>query len=260
MMTKIIEQHRQRRSSGLGNQQQQVNSKDAIDALLEMQAADTITITDDHIKAIVFFSYNVFVGGMEMTSTTLEWMMSSLIQYPDVLKKLQAELEAIVGREREIQESDLKGMEYLLSVVNETLRLYPAVPLLIPHRSTEDSTIDRYSIPKKSGDFVNSWALGRDPIVWKDPLEFKPERFMGKDIDFIKGKEYFDVVPFGVGRRACPGISMSFATMNFTIAQLVHCFDWRVEGELDINECNGAFLPRKHDILVFPSLRLPTCL
>ncbi|GLJ49955.1 hypothetical protein SUGI_1062210 [Cryptomeria japonica] len=228
MMTKIIEQHRQRRSSGLGNQQQQVNSKDAIDALLEMQAADTITITDDHIKAIVF--------------------------------KLQAELEAIVGREREIQESDLKGMEYLLSVVNETLRLYPAVPLLIPHRSTEDSTIDRYSIPKKSGDFVNSWALGRDPIVWKDPLEFKPERFMGKDIDFIKGKEYFDVVPFGVGRRACPGISMSFATMNFTIAQLVHCFDWRVEGELDINECNGAFLPRKHDILVFPSLRLPTCL
>ncbi|GLJ49951.1 hypothetical protein SUGI_1062160 [Cryptomeria japonica] len=256
MMTKIIEQHRQRRSSNLGNQQQQPNSKDVIDALLDMQAADSVTITDDHIKAIVF---NVFAGGMETTSTTMEWTMSSLIQNPHVLKKLQAEVEAIVGKERVVQESELKGMEYLVCVVNETVRLYPAVPLLIPHESTEDCTIDGYFIPKKSRAFVNSWALGRDPKVWKDPLEFKPERFMGRDIDFIKGKEYFDVVPFGAGRRACPGISMSFSMMTFTIAQLVHCFDWRVEGELDMSECNGASLPRKHDILAIPSLRLHTC-
>ncbi|XP_059068596.1 cytochrome P450 750A1-like [Cryptomeria japonica] len=220
------------------------------------KAADSITITDDHIKAIVF---NVFAGGMETMSTTMEWTMSSLIQNPHVLKKLQAEVEAIVGKERVVQESELKGMEYLLCVVNETVRLYPAVPLLIPHESTEDCIIDGYFIPKKSRAFVNGWALGRDPKVWKDPLEFKPERFMGRDIDFIKGKEYFDVVPFGAGRRACPGISMSFSMMTFTIAQLVHCFDWRVEGELDMSECNGASLPRKHDILAIPSLRVPTC-
>ncbi|GLJ49950.1 hypothetical protein SUGI_1062150 [Cryptomeria japonica] len=195
---------------------------------------------------------------METMSTTIEWTVSSLIQNPHVLKKLQVEVEAIVGKERIVQESELKDMEYLLCVLNEIVRLYPAVSLLIPHKSTEDCTIYGYFIPKKSRAFVNSWAFKRDPKVWKDPLEFKPERFMGRDIDFIKGKEYFDVVPFGVGRRACPRISMSFSMMTFTIAQLVHFFDCRVKGELDMSECNGASLPRKHDILAIPSLRLPT--
>ncbi|GLJ49943.1 hypothetical protein SUGI_1062020 [Cryptomeria japonica] len=254
MMTTIIEQHRQRRSSSSGKQQP--NSNDVIDALLDMQAADSITITDDHLKGIVF---DIFAAGVETTYTTLDWVMSSLIQNPSVQKKLQEEVEAVVSKERAVQESDLQGMEYLLCVVKEALRLYPPVPLLIPHESTEDCTIDGYFIPKKSRVFVNTWALGRDPKVWKDPLEFKPERFMGTDIDFIKGKDYFDVVPFGSGRRACPGASMSVATLTLAIAQLVHCFDWRAEGELDMSETIGVSLPRKYDILTIPSLRLPSC-
>ncbi|GLJ49941.1 hypothetical protein SUGI_1061980 [Cryptomeria japonica] len=151
--------------------------------------------------------------------------MSSLIQNPSVQNKLQEEVKVVVGKERVVQENGLQGMEYLLCVVKEALRLYPPVPLLIPHESTKHCTIDGYFIPKKRTVFVNTWALGRDPKVWKDPLEFKQERFMGTYIDFIKGKDYFDVVPFRSGRRECPRASMSMSTLNLAIAQLVNFFD-----------------------------------
>ncbi|XP_057865721.2 cytochrome P450 750A1 [Cryptomeria japonica] len=252
LMSKIIEQHRQRASSSVG----EVYSKDIIDALLEMQAADSITITDEHVKAVVL---DIFVAGVETSTTTLEWAISALIQSPSVGKKLQAEIEAVVGRERAVQESDLQGMEYLFCVVKETLRLYPPVPLLLPHESTKDCTVNGYFIPKRSRTFISTWALGRDPALWKDPLEFRPERFMGRDIDFIKGKDFFDVLPFGAGRRGCPGANMAFATLTLALGQLIHCFDWTVEGELDMMERIGVSLARKFDILVVPSLRLLSC-
>ncbi|GLJ49898.1 hypothetical protein SUGI_1060720 [Cryptomeria japonica] len=214
------------RGSSNSRKQQQPNSKDIIDALLEMQAANSITITDEHVKKVVF---NLFVAGVETTSTTLDWAMRSLIQNLSVGKKLQAEIKAVVA------------------------------PLLIPHESTEACTIDGYFIPKRSWVFVSTWALGRDPIVWNNPLEFKLERFMGRDVDFIKGKEYFDVLPFGAGRRACPRATMAFAMLTLTISQLMHYFDWRVEVELDMSERSGASLPRKYDLIVVTSLRLLAC-
>ncbi|XP_057850226.1 cytochrome P450 750A1 [Cryptomeria japonica] len=255
--SKIIEEHKKRRSaSSLDKEKKHPFTTDVIDTLLEMQSNDSITITTENIKAIVF---DLFAAGVETSSTMLEWAMSLIIQNPSVAKKLREEIEGVVDRERAVKSSDVESMEYLRCVVKETLRLYPPVPLLLPHKSTQASTIDGYFIPENSRLIVNAWALARDPAVWKDPLEFMPDRWMGKDDDFVKAKEFFDMIPFGAGRRGCPGATMAMATMTLTIAQLVHCFEWRVEGELDMTENFGATMPRKHDLFAFPTLRLPTC-
>ncbi|GLJ49833.1 hypothetical protein SUGI_1058750 [Cryptomeria japonica] len=245
--TKIMEQHKQRKSS---------STTDVLDALLAMQSNDSISITPQNIKAVLF---DLIVAGVETTATTLEWAMSLLIRNPSVVEKVREEIEGVVGRDRAVKSSDLRSMEYLGCVVKETLRLYPVLPLLLPHESIQDSNVEGYFIPAESRVIVNAWAFARDPSVWNDPLEFMPERFMGKDDDFVKAKEFFDMVPFGAGRRGCPGATMAFSIMTLTIAQLVHCFDWRVEGELDMTETFGATTPREHELLAFPTLRLPAC-
>ncbi|XP_059071494.1 cytochrome P450 CYP736A12-like [Cryptomeria japonica] len=150
-------------------------------------------------------------------------------------------------------------MEYVQCVVKETLRLYPALPLLLPHESTQDCAVGGYFIPERSRLIVNAWAIGRDPSLWEDPLEFKPERFMGKKVDVVRDKDYFDMLPFGAGRRGCPGTAMADVTMNLALAQLVHCFEWSVDGDLDMTELFGVTTPRSVHLLARPALRLSTC-
>ncbi|KAH9290542.1 hypothetical protein KI387_034659, partial [Taxus chinensis] len=171
VITKIIEQHQQGRARGTPDGQ----AKDIIDVLLEMEATDDVSITIENIKAVVL---DIFLGGADTTSTTLEWAMSAMVENPEVARKLQEEIESVVGRERAVKESDLPSMEYLQCVVKETMRLYPAVPLLIPHESTEACTVNGYFIPERTRILVNAWAIGRDPTVWDDPLTFRAERFV----------------------------------------------------------------------------------
>ncbi|XP_059075261.1 cytochrome P450 CYP736A12-like [Cryptomeria japonica] len=167
---------------------------------------------------------------------------------------MQEEIDSVVGRERTVNERDISSLEYVQCVVKETLRLYPVVPLMLPHESTEDCTVDGFFIPEKSRLIVNAWAIGRDPSLWEDPLEFKPERFMGKNVDVVRDKDSFDMVPFGAGRRGCPGASMAVVTMNLVLAQLVHWFECSVDGDLDMTEVFGAATPRSVDLLVRPTL------
>ncbi|KAH9290543.1 hypothetical protein KI387_034660, partial [Taxus chinensis] len=249
VITKIIQQHQQGRARGTPDEQ----PKDIIDVLLEMEVTDGVSITIENIKAVVL---DFFLAGADTTSTTLEWAMSAMVENPEVAKKMQEEIESVVGRERAVKESDLASMEYLQCVVKETMRLYPAVPLLIPHESTEACTVNGYFIPERTRILVNAWAIGRDPIIWDDPLTFRPERFVGRNVDIQKGKEFFDMIPFGAGRRGCPGASMAIVTMELALAQLMHCFQWSVEGELDMSEGFGTSLQRKLDLCVLPAWRL----
>nr|ATG29958.1 CYP750C30 [Taxus chinensis] len=201
--------------------------KDFMDVLLEMAETDTMNIGEENIKAIILV---LSVGGIDTTSTSVEWAMSELLRNPHVAKKLQQEIESVVGKNGTVTESDLGSMEYLQCVVKESLRLYPPGPMLFPHESTKACTVgaDRFVFPGKTRLMVNVWAIGRDPAVWDDPLAFRPERFMGKDID-IKGRE-FSMLPFGAGRRGCPGASMATRSMELMLAHLMHCFDWSVDG------------------------------
>ena len=198
-------------------------------------------------------------ASMDTSATMIEWALSELIKHPPMMKKVINELEKVVGMERMVEESDLESLEYLNMVVKETLRLHPVVPLLIPHESIEDCTVDGFHIPQKSRVIVNVWAIGRDPNAWTDADKFLPERFMESDIDF-RG-QHFQFIPFGSGRRGCPGMQLGLTVVRLVLAQLVHCFDWELPdnmlpSELDMTEEFGITLPRAKHLVAIPTCRL----
>ena len=201
----------------------------------------------------------MMAASMDTSATMIEWALSELIKHPPMMKKVINELEKVVGMERMVEESDLESLEYLNMVVKETLRLHPVAPLLIPHESMEDCTVDGFHIPQKSRVIVNVWAIGRDPNAWTDADKFLPERFMESDIDF-RG-QHFQFIPFGSGRRGCPGMQLGLTVVRLVLAQLVHCFDWELPdnmlpSELDMTEEFGLTLPRAKHLVAIPTCRL----
>lgn len=168
----------------------------------------------------------IVLGATDTTAIQLTWAVALLLNNREALKKAQQELDLQVGREREVKESDVKNLVYLQAVVKETMRLYPSAPLLIPHESSEDCTIAGYHVPAGTRLFVNVSKIHRDPNVWSDPNEFRPERFLTtsqKIVDF-RGQS-FEYLPFGSGRRVCPGISFALHVMHLTLANLLHAFE-----------------------------------
>lgn len=195
---------------------------------------------------------------MDTSATTVEWIFTELLRHPQVMKKLQKEIEEKVGRTYKIlEESDMETLEYLDMVIKETFRLHPVGPLLLPHESIEDCTIDGFHIPKKSRILINTKAIGQDPMVWEEPEKFFPERFSGKDKNVdIRGRD-FRLIPFGSGRRICPGLQLGLTVVRLMVAQLVHCFDWELPNgmrpeELDTNEVFGLVTARANHLMVVP--------
>jgi cytochrome P450 len=206
---------------------------------------------------------DMLVGGMDTSSTTIEWVMSEALKNPPLLKKLQDELERVVGMGRMVRESDLPCLVYLQAVVKETLRLHPVVPLGF-HLSVEDCTVLGYEIPRNTRLVLNLWAIGRNPKSWgEDAQSFKPGRFLIEAEAGLAHKthENFDWLPFGAGRRGCPGQQLGTLVVEFAVAQLLHCFNWRLPlngQELDMTEkFNGLTLPRAQELLAVPTPRLP---
>ncbi|KAF5468162.1 hypothetical protein F2P56_012339 [Juglans regia] len=184
----------------------------------------------------------MFAAGTDTTATTMEWAMSLLLNHPEVLQKVKAEIDNQVGHKRLLNDSDLVKLPYLRSVVNETLRLYPPTPLLLPHCSAEDCTVGGYTIPEGTTLLVNAWAVHRDPRNWEEPNSFKPERFEG----FNGEREGFRFIPFGIGRRACPGAGMGHRIVSLGLGALIQCFDWeRLDKEMvDMSPASGFLLSK----------------
>ncbi|KAL4193279.1 hypothetical protein AMTRI_Chr06g198580 [Amborella trichopoda] len=231
--------------------------KDLVDVLLQLQKGGNLdfTLTRDNIKAVVM---DMFGAGIDTTSATLEWGMSELIRSPRVMQKVQDEVRGIIksSRNNKIEESDLNQFHYLKAVVKETMRLHPPAPLLVPRESIEDCDIENYHIPAKTRVLINAWAIGRHLESWEDPDEFKPERFMDSSIDF-RGQD-FELIPFGAGRRGCPGLSFGVAVIELTLANILLHFDWGLPNgmspnDLDMTEAMGITVHRKSALLLKPS-------
>lgn len=195
----------------------------------------------------------MFAAGTDTSFITLDWGMTELIMNPQVMKKAQAEVRSIVGERKFILESDLPQLHYLKAVVKEIFRLHPPVPVLVPRESIRDVTLEGYNIPAKTRIFINVWAIGRDPESWEDPEKFNPDRFLGSSIDF-KGQD-FELLPFGAGRRGCPGITFGTVTVELALAQLLHSFDWElppgVEAkDLDLSEAFGISMHKTSDLIL----------
>ncbi|XP_076940424.1 cytochrome P450 CYP82D47-like [Bidens hawaiensis] len=178
----------------------------------------------DHDTIIKATCLTIIVAASDTTAVTLTWALSLLLNNPKALKTAQEEIDEHVGKGRLVDESDLRNLVYLDAIIKETLRLYPAAPLSLPHESMEDCIVNGYNIPKGTRLLANLWKIHRDPNIWSNPCEFKPERFLTsqKDID-LKGKHY-ELLPFGSGRRMCPGVSFALQVLPLTLANVIHQF------------------------------------
>nr|XP_034907420.1 cytochrome P450 71AU50-like [Populus alba] len=233
-------------------------TKDFVDVMLDFLGSEETEyrIGRDNIKAIIL---DMLVGSMDTSATAIEWTLSELIKHPRVMKKVQKELEEKIGMDRMVEESDLEGLEYLDMVIKEAFRLHPGAPLLGPHESMEDCTIDGFLIPQKTRVIVNVWAIGRDQSAWTDADKFIPERFIGSNID-VRGRD-FQLLPFGAGRRGCPGMHLGLTMVRQIVAQLVHCFEWELPNnmlpeELDMTGAFGLVTPRANHLCAIPTYRL----
>nr|AYM55610.1 cytochrome p450 [Croton stellatopilosus] len=245
-----LKEHKMKKSSG----------EDFMDLMLniidqDMQEAlgrDSDTITKATSLALI-------LAGSDTSTVTLTWALSLLINNPHVLRKAQQELEFHVGKYRVVNESDVNNLVYLKAIVKETLRLYPAGPLSIPHESMEDCTVGDYHIPSGTRLLINIWKIQRDPRVWSDPCEFRPERFLTthKTID-VRGQN-FEFIPFSSGRRMCPGISFALQMLHLALATLLHGFDFGslTSEPIDMTESIGMTNPRATPLQVLINPRLP---
>jgi cytochrome P450 len=240
MLQGWLDEHKQRRSSSEATEAE--TEKDFMDVMLDILAGGTneaLSFDADIINKATCLGLTL--GGTDTTTTTLTWAVALLLNNPRVLKKAQAELDTHVGRQRQVEESDIKNLVYIQAITKETLRLYAPAQLLPPRESTEDCIVGGYHVAAGTRLFVNLWKIHRDPRVWPEPGEFRPERFLTthKDVD-LKGK-HFELMPFGSGRRVCPGISFALQVVQFTLASLVHAFEitTQVNEHVDMTESFG---------------------
>ncbi|GAA0143657.1 oxygenase [Lithospermum erythrorhizon] len=239
---------------------------DMVDELLAFYSEDETQVTEyddlqnamkltrDNIKAIIM---DVMFGGTETVASAIEWTMAELMRSPEDLKKVQAELDKVVGLDKKIEESDFDKLPYLKCCLKETLRLHPPIPLLL-HETAEATEVSGYYIPAKSRIVINAWAIGHDTNSWEDPDSFKPFRFLKESVLDFKGN-HFEFIPFGSGRRSCPEMQLGLYALE--VAHLLHCFTWKLPSgmkpsELDMSDVFGLTSPRATRLVSVPTPRL----
>ncbi|CAN4109865.1 unnamed protein product [Withania somnifera] len=244
----ILDDHIQRKKGN--NNYDKGDNSDMVDELLDFYGEETkvndsddfqnaIRLTRDNIKSIIM---DVMFGGTETVASAVEWAMAELMKSPEDLKRVQQELANVVGLDRK-----------------KTLRLHPPIPLLI-HESAEDATINGLYIPAKSRVIVNAWAIGRDKNSWEDPQDFKPARFLKEGVADFKGGN-FEFLPFGSGRRSCPGMQLGLYAFEMTLAHLLHSFNWELPdgmkpSDVDMDDIVGLTAPKATRLVAVPTPRL----
>ncbi|XP_008238688.1 PREDICTED: geraniol 8-hydroxylase-like [Prunus mume] len=235
--------------------QQKHGRKDLLQFLLEHNKDSATPLTMQELLALLT---DVMVGGTDTTTTTVEWVMTELMQNPDELRKVQEELTEIVGLNTLVEEFHLPKLHYLDAVIKETFRLHPALPLLVPRLPTQSTTVGGYNIPNGSSVYLNIWANQRDPSVWDSPLEFRPKRFLNDQSKFDYKGNRFEYLPFGSGRRICAGLPLAERTLIYVLASFLHSFEWRLPygTNLDLSERFGVVTRKMTPLVAIPTPRL----
>ncbi|CAN0908271.1 Desmethyl-deoxy-podophyllotoxin synthase [Linum grandiflorum] len=251
----IIDDHIAKRSSNIGNEA----DEDIVDVLLNHSLRQDlqIPVTNKHIKAIIL---DIFLGGIDTSSATIEWALSELMKNSQVMKKVQKEVRDQFDGKGRIDYEDIDQLHYLKLVIKETLRLYPPVPLLAPREAREAAMVHDYHIPAKTRIIINVWAIARDPHNWREPERFYPERFLNdlsSNTDYYKGLD-FSLIPFGSGRRICPGVQLGMTIITLSLANLLYHFNWELppgitSNNLDMSEEFGIAVKKKEDLFLVPT-------
>ncbi|XP_021301089.1 cytochrome P450 82C2-like [Herrania umbratica] len=202
---------------------------------------------------------NLFVAGADTTSVALTWILSNLMNNRHALKTAQEELDLKVRRDKWVQDSDIEKLVYLQAVIKETLRLYPPGPVSFPHEAREDCSISRYHVQKGTRVILNLRRLHRDPRIWSNPDEFQPKTFLTSNANVDVLGQHFELIPFGSGRRSCPGMTLALQTTHLTIARTLQGFDLTTPFMelVDMTEGLGITMPKATPLDVLLSPRLP---
>lgn len=252
ILENILNEHREKK--GLRKSDSNGKENDLVDVLLNLQDQGDFEFPfkTDGIKAVML---DLFVAGTESSSTVIEWAISEMLKNSRVMEKAQTEVRQVFNQSENIVETSLHELKYLKLVIKETLRLHPPAPLLLPRECRESVEINGYEVPINYKVIINAWAIGRDPRYWIEAERFYPERFLNNSIDF-KGQD-FEFLPFGAGRRMCPGIVYGMAVVELALANLLYHFDWKLPNEaepyhLDMSESFGATARRKNELCLIP--------
>lgn len=194
---------------------------------------------------------DLFVAGSDTSSNTVEWAMTELLQNPVSMSKVCDELVRVIGSRKNIEESQIDQLPYLQAVVKETFRLHPPAPLLLPRQAEMATKVRGYTIPKGARLLINVWAMGRDADVWPEPDKFMPERFSERTVDFKGGD--FDLIPFGAGRRICPGMPLAIRMVHLVLGSLLNQFKWELPTEV---QRNGVDMAEKFGVTLIKAVPL----
>ncbi|KAL0921502.1 hypothetical protein M5K25_008580 [Dendrobium thyrsiflorum] len=246
VLNEIIEEHEAKKLD------EDDKNEDVVDVLLRIKRNGEmdLPLTMENVKGVIL---DLFLAGSDTSSNTIVWAMTELIRHPKVMQKAQLEVRKVLNGKRILEEQDISKLPYLNQVIKESLRLHPPAPLLLPRLCRETVELAGYIIPAGSRVLINAWAIMRDPKYWKDPEIFRPERFEETTLDF--GVANFEFIPFGGGRRICPGVTFALASMELWLAQLLFYFDWELPGgrsiqDLDVEEACSLSLTRKNDLFL----------
>ncbi|XP_057793710.1 trimethyltridecatetraene synthase-like [Salvia miltiorrhiza] len=247
----VIDDHIARRRDG--------SDKDFVDALLDLAEDPNaqLHLTRDSLKSLIM---NVVLGGPDTSITTVEWALHEMFRQPRIFERARAELDAVIGRDRWVEENDFTQLPYVDAIIMETFRLHPIATFLAPHYAIQDCNVAGYNISKGTSILINTWSIGRDPNTWDAAEEFLPERFMGKQTDMTGGN--FALLPFGSGRRICPAYNLGLKIVRTTLANLLHGFEVELEegmrGEdVSLEEQYGLATNPKHPVSIIVKPTLP---
>ncbi|XP_059299294.1 premnaspirodiene oxygenase-like [Lycium ferocissimum] len=245
----IVNEHIKNRALGSKENGDQFGGEDLVDVLLRIKENNELQfpITSDHIKAIIS---DMFAAGTETSAATIIWALSEMVRRPKIMAKVQSEVRQAFKGKTNFDEEDLEKLSYLKLVIKETLRLHPPSTLL-PRECRKLTYIDGYTIPPKTRVLINTWALGRDPESWDNPESFIPERFEKSPVDYMGN--YFQFIPFGSGRRICPGMQFGLTNVKHPLARLLYHFDWALPNgaspkDLDMLEKTGLSAAKQKDL------------
>ncbi|KZV57289.1 isoflavone 2'-hydroxylase-like [Dorcoceras hygrometricum] len=246
-MQELVEECKERMRN---NRDGEGKKETMIGMLLSLQEKESDYYTDEIIRSLML---TLLAAGTDTSVGTMEWALSLLLNHPQVLRKAQIEIENHVGQGRLVEESDISSLPYLRCIINETMRMYPAGPLLVPHESTDRCTVGGYQVPAKTMLLVNLWAIQNDHKNWEEPRKFAPERFEGLE----GSRDGFRLMPFGSGRRGCPGEGLAFRMLGLALGSVIQCFEWKRIGEdqVDMTEGPGLTLPKAQPLVAYCKAR-----
>ncbi|KAJ8615278.1 hypothetical protein MRB53_034650 [Persea americana] len=191
------------------------------------------------VEELVTLCSEFINGGTDTTATAIEWAIARLIDEPEMQEKMHREIVTVAG-ERRVDEKDLDEMPYLKAFITELLRKHPPTHLSLTHAAVRPAKLGGYDIPADANLEIYLPPVSEDPKRWADPERFDPERFVtGREVADMTGVTGIKMMPFGVGRRICPGLSMAMVHVSLMVARMVQEFEWSAypsETKIDFDE------------------------